>query len=99
MSLTFDHKAYGYNGLSRSILFSATDGDHDIHFALPRINLEAFVGQEFTSENEMWEVFHANRPHVEASASDYWRTISDQHRREGTATPLGTPLVLPMLKD
>ncbi|HWT97915.1 MAG TPA: DUF1488 family protein [Terriglobales bacterium] len=97
MSLTFDHKVYGYNDLSRSILFSATDGDHEIHFALPRINLEAFAGREFASENEMWEAFHANRQQVEAAALDYWRTISDQHRREGTAAPLGTPLVLPML--
>jgi hypothetical protein len=97
MSLTFDHKVYGYNDLSRSILFSATDGDHDIQFALPRINLEAFIGLEFASDNEMWEAFHANRDHVEASAADYWRTISDQHRRDGTAPPLGTPIVLPAI--
>lgn len=97
MSLTFDHKVYGYNDLSRSILFSASDGDHDVQFALPRINLEALISQEFASDNEMWEAFHANRDLIEAAATDYWRTICDQHRREGTAPPLGTPLVLPML--
>ncbi|HVJ42198.1 MAG TPA: DUF1488 family protein [Dongiaceae bacterium] len=94
MSLTFDRKVYGYNDLSRSILFGATEGDDDIQFALPRISLEAHVGQNFNSDNEMWNAFHASRDRIEAAAEAYWQAVRDQHRREGTAPPLGTPLVL-----
>ncbi|HVJ34079.1 MAG TPA: DUF1488 family protein [Terriglobia bacterium] len=94
MSLTFDRKVYGYNDLSRSILFGATDGDDDIQFALPRISLEAHVGHSFNSDNEMWDAFHASRDHIEAAAEAYWKSVRDQHFREGTAPPLATPLVL-----
>lgn len=94
MSLLFDRKVYGYNDLSRSILFGATDGEDDIQFALPRISLEAFVGRNFDSDSDMWNAFNEHRDHIEAAAEAYWRVVCDQHRREGTAAPLATPLVL-----
>lgn len=94
MSLIFDRKAYGYNELSRAILFDAAEEDTVIHFALPRVILEEATGKDLTSDNAMWRAFHDAQTEVEAAAETYWHAISDQHRRDGTAPPLGTPLVL-----
>lgn len=98
-SLLFDRKAYGYNDLSRSILFTAKDDETEIHFALPRITLEDYLGREFAADDEMWSAFHEAQDRIEAVAQAYWTTISEQHLRDGTAAPLGTPLVLASLDD
>jgi predicted metal-dependent phosphoesterase TrpH len=99
MSLLFDRKAYEYNDLSRSILFTAKDGDTEIHFSLPRIALEDHTGREFTADADMWQAFHESQDHIEAVAQAYWTSVSAQHLREGTAAPLGTPFVLVSLDD
>ena len=99
MSLLFDHKAYGYNDLSRSILFTAKDEEKEIHFALPRITLEDHLGQDFAGDDDMWQAFHDNLTQIEAAAQAHWTSVVEQHRREDTAPPVGTPLVLASLGD
>ena len=99
MSLLFDRKAYGYNDQSRSILFTARDGETEIHFALPRIALEDHLGQKIATDADMWRAFHDAQDHIEMVAQAYWDAVSAQHLREGTAPPLGTPLVLVSLDD
>jgi len=99
MSLLFDRKAYGYNEQSRSILFTAREEETEIQFALPRIALEDHLGREITTDADMWQAFHEAQEHIEAIAQAYWDAVSSQHLREGTAAPLGTPLVLVSLDE
>lgn len=99
MSLLFDRKVYGYNDLSRSILFTAKDDGTEIHFALPRITLEDYLRQDFAGDDDMWRAFHDNLTQIEAAAEAHWTAVAEQHRREDTAPPLGTPLVLASLED
>lgn len=99
MSLLFDRKTYGYNDQSRSILFTAKEDETDIQFALPRIALEDHLGRKIATDDDMWQAFREAQDHVETVAQSYWDAVSAQHLREGTAAPLGTPLVLLSLDD
>ncbi|HEX9449730.1 MAG TPA: DUF1488 family protein [Dongiaceae bacterium] len=94
MSLSFDREAYSYNQSSRSILFAAKEGETKVHFVLPRIILQEYVGEDLTADADMWQAFRNCRDRIEVAAQAHWNAIAEQHQRDGTAMPLATPLVL-----